>query len=115
MFDVPVGAIAECSIYNLLNQTHVFRMSSFKNQFKRRAGLPAVFEDAKRLVRPDQFTCGWTPAKTSRVAEPLRFRQIGFLGMQGLVEIAQCAGRIVEGPSKMSKLVLARYRNLMVK
>src|ERR1700738_4351731 len=82
MFRIEILPFLHCAVDSLLNPGSVVRMSSLKHELLRRfVGWIAV-KDAKGFLRPVEFPAGNIPTETAGVAQPLRFRQIGFAALQ---------------------------------
>ena len=61
-----------------------------------------AFEDAKAFLRPVEFPAGNIPAKTARVAQPLRFGQIGLAASQFGGPFRDLGLEFVAGSAKLS-------------
>jgi hypothetical protein len=71
-----------CAVECLLNAGSVVRMSSLERELQCRLIGSVAFKDAKGFLRPVKFPAGNIPTETARVAQPLRFSQIGFAALQ---------------------------------
>src|ERR1700720_5015244 len=82
MFKIEILPFLHCAVDSLLNPGSVVRMSSLKHELHRRFVGWIPVEDAKGFLRPVEFPAGDIPTETAGVAQPLRFRQIGFAALQ---------------------------------
>jgi hypothetical protein len=82
MFKIEILPVVRCTIDSLPNTGSVVRMSSLEHEIYGWLIGSVAFEDAKGFLRPVQVPAGNTPAKTARVAQPLRCSQIGFAALQ---------------------------------
>src|SRR5207244_5166835 len=57
-------------------------MSSLEYELHCRLIGSVAFKNAKGFLRPVEFPARNIPTETARVAQPLRFRQIGFAALQ---------------------------------
>src|SRR5260370_18672518 len=57
-------------------------MSSLEHELHSRLIGSVAFKDAKGFLRPVEFPAGNIPTETARMAQPLRFSQIGFAALQ---------------------------------
>ena len=73
MSNVKIPPFLRYAIDCLLNAGFVKRMGPFKHETYGRLNGPVAFENAKGFLRPVKFPAGNIPAKTARVAQPLRF------------------------------------------
>src|SRR5262245_2858334 len=101
MFEVPIGRAVGHAIDELANRRDIAGMRSLEDQVEGRRDRSVAVEDAKRLVRPDEFPIGNIPAKTAGLTESLRFRQIGLPGEERLVQIPKGRGRLIENVAKV--------------
>jgi hypothetical protein len=76
MFKIETLPVLRCTIDCLLDLGSVGRMSSLEHKIYCWLIGSVAFEDAKAFLRPVEFPAGNIPAKTARVAQPLRFGQI---------------------------------------
>ena len=94
--DVPDGAIRHQQsmleidvlprlrpVDRLLHPGSVFRVNPLEDAFDGRCGRAVVLEDSKGLVRPDDLAGGRLPPEASRMAEPLRFREVRLAPLLG--------------------------------
>src|SRR6202048_2655610 len=82
MFRIEILPFLHCAVDSLLNPGSVVRMSSLEDELHRRFVGSVAFKDAKSFLRPVEFPPGDIPTETAGVAQPLRFRQIGFAALQ---------------------------------
>src|SRR5213593_3874389 len=75
----------------------VFGMNALEHIFHGRCRGSVVLEDSIGFVRPNDLAGGNSPAKTSRVAEPLRFRQVRLLTLLRVVAGDADAAGILQG------------------
>jgi hypothetical protein len=78
----------------LLHQRHVFRMNPLQNKFDRRLRGSVVLEDAEGLLRPDDLSREWLPAKAPGMTQFLRFRQVNLASLFGAPRPGHHAGSI---------------------
>src|SRR6266566_7004655 len=82
MFKIEILPFLRRTVDCLLNTSSVVWMSSLEHELHcRLIGLVAA-EDTKGFLRPVEFPAGNIPTETARVAQPLRFSQIGFAALQ---------------------------------
>src|SRR6266436_59054 len=82
MFKIEILPFLCCAVDCLLNTSSVVRMSSLEYELHCWLIGSVAFEDAKSFLRPVEFPAGNIPTETARVAQPLRFSQIGFAALQ---------------------------------
>src|ERR1700726_4735871 len=82
MFKIEILPFPHCAVDSLSNPGSVVRMSSLEHELHRRFVGWIAFKDAKGFLRPVEFPAGDIPTETAGVAQPLRFRQIGFAALQ---------------------------------
>src|SRR4051794_24298279 len=82
MFKIEILPFPRCAVDRLLNADSVVRMSSAEHELRCRLIGSVAFKDAKGFLRPVEFPAGNIPTETARVAQPLRFSQIGFVALQ---------------------------------
>src|SRR5690242_15143176 len=83
MLEIDVLPRLRRTVDRLLHPGSVFRMNPLQNAFDRRCGRAVVLEDSKGLVRPDDLAGGRLPPEASRMAEPLRFREVRLAPLLG--------------------------------
>src|SRR5258708_1540662 len=69
--------VGRCALDYLPNKRSVVGMDPVENHFDRGPARRVVLEYSVALLRPDDFSARDVPAETTRMAKPLRFRQIG--------------------------------------
>src|SRR3984893_7433953 len=82
MFKIEILPFLRCAVDCLLNEGYVVRMSSLEYELHCWLIGSVAFKDAKSFLRPVEFPTGNIPTETARVAQPLRFSQIGFAALQ---------------------------------
>src|SRR5258708_7017531 len=82
MFKIEILPFLRCAVESLLNAGSVVWMSSVDHELHCRLIGSVAFKDAKGFLRPVEFPAGNIPTETARVAQPLRFSQIGFAALQ---------------------------------
>src|SRR5580700_5745121 len=82
MFKIESLPFLRCAVDGLLNARSVVWMSSLEHELHCRLIGAVAFKDAKRFLRPVEFSAGNIPTEAARVAQPLRFRQIGLAALQ---------------------------------
>src|SRR6202047_4255202 len=82
MFKIDILSFLHCAVDCLLHTGSVVRMSTLEHEPHCRLISRVAFKDAKGFLRPVEFPAGDIPTETGGVAQPLRFRQIGFAALQ---------------------------------
>src|SRR5437899_3223677 len=82
MLKIQILPFLRRTVECLLNVGSVVWMSSSEYELPGRLFGSVAFKDAKGFLRPVEFPAGNIPTETARVAEPLRFSQIGFAALQ---------------------------------
>src|SRR6267378_3443759 len=82
MFKIEILPFLRCAVECLLNAGSVVWMSSVDHELHCRLIGSVAVKDTKGFLRPVEFSAGNIPTETARVAQPLRFSQIGFAALQ---------------------------------
>src|SRR6267143_6029577 len=82
MFKIEAPPLLRRAVDGLLNAGSVVWMSSLEYELHCRLIGSVAVKDAKGFRRPVEFSAGNIPTETARVAQPLRFSQIGFAALQ---------------------------------
>src|SRR6267142_5280141 len=82
MFKIQILPFLRGTVDYLLNACSVVWMSSLEYELHCRLISSVAFKNAKGFLRPVEFPAGNIPTETARVAQPLRFSQIGFAALQ---------------------------------
>src|ERR1700737_1354780 len=110
MLQIKILFLASCVIEYLLKGSPVFRMRLLNYSREVRWMREIQFKDPKGLSRPvDLSSCG-IPAKAARVAQGLRFSQVGLASPQGIFGSPSIAVLLLQVRIEVS--VLQRYRGL---
>jgi len=83
MLEIDVLPRLRRPVDRLLHPGSVFRVNPLEDAFDGRCGRAVVLEDSKGLVRPDDLAGGRLPPEASRMAEPLRFREVRLAPLLG--------------------------------
>ena len=102
MFKIETRPFLSCTVNCLLNMGSVVRMSSLEHELYCRLIGRGAFKDAKGFFRPVEFPARDIPAETARVAQPLRFGQIGFAALQFGGPFRHLRFKFVAGFAKLS-------------
>src|SRR5882762_1278995 len=84
MLQIEILPLASRAVDCLLMESSVFRMRLLNYSREVRWIRPVKFKDPKGLRRPVDLLGYGVPAETARVAQGLRFSQIGLAAPQGL-------------------------------
>src|SRR5216683_1705217 len=82
MFKIEILPFLRCAVDCLLNEGSVVRMSFLEYELHCWLIGSVAFKNTESLLRPVEFPAGNIPTETARVAQPLRFSQIGFAALQ---------------------------------
>ena len=82
MLEIEIPPFPRRVLDRLLNARSVFGVSSFEHELRCRLNGPVAFKNAEGFLRPEEFPARDIPTETARVAQPLRFSQIGFAALQ---------------------------------
>src|SRR6266700_2876688 len=82
MFKIQILPFLRRTVDCLLNARSVVWMSSLEYELHCRLIGSVAFKNAKGFLRPVEFPAENIPTETARVAQPLRFSQIGFAALQ---------------------------------
>src|SRR6266478_2583102 len=82
MFKIEILPFLRCAVECLLNAGSVVWMSSVDHELHCRLIGSFAVKDTKGFLRPVEFSAGNISTETARVAQPLRFSQIGFAALQ---------------------------------
>src|ERR1700758_3267344 len=93
MLEIDVLPRLRRPVDRLLHPGSVFGVNPLEDTFDGRCGRAVVLEDSKGLVRPDDLAGGRLPPEASRMAEPLRFREVRLAPLLG----TQVGGEDVRG------------------
>ena len=83
MLEIDVLPRLRRPVDRLLHPGSVFGVNPLEDAFDGRCGRAVVLEDSKGLVRPDDLAGGRLPPEASRMAEPLRFREVRLAPLLG--------------------------------
>src|SRR5216683_6435073 len=82
MFKIEILPFLRCAVDCLLNECSVVRMSFLQYELHCWLIGSVAFKNTESLLRPVEFPAGNIPTETARMAQPLRFSQIGFAALQ---------------------------------
>src|SRR5580704_1100845 len=110
MFKIESLPFLRCAVDGLLNARSVVWMSSLEHELHCRLIGAVAFKDANRFLRPVEFAARNIPTEAARVAQPLRFRQIGLAALQLGSPFRHLCLEFVAGSAKL--LLALAYRFL---
>jgi hypothetical protein len=115
MFEVKILPVMRRALDRLFHERRVFGMNSLEYELHRGLGGSVSLEDSKGFLRPGDFAARNIPAETPCVTQSLALREIGFLDLQGFVQISQSRCRFIEDLAKLSEFVLPDELNSILK
>lgn len=77
VLDLPIWGLVLDPLQQTLNENPVFGMSAPEHKVYGRRNRSVILEDAEGFVRPAYAAACHVPSKTSRLAQFLRFGEIG--------------------------------------
>src|SRR5712664_1161846 len=110
MFKIQILPFLRGTVDYLLNACSVVWMSSLEYELHCRLISSVAFKNAKGFLRPVEFPAGNIPTETARMAQPLRFSQIGFTALQLAGPFRHLCLEFVAGFTKL--LLALAYRFL---
>ena len=102
MFKIEICLFLCRTVDCLLNAGPVVWVSPLQDELWGRSIGSVAFKDAKGFLRPVEFPAGNIPTETARVAQPLRFSQIGFAALQFGGPFRHLRFQFVAGFAKLS-------------
>src|ERR1700730_1394778 len=87
MLKIPVLALVSHILYELLDDSAIFRMSSLQHQFQRGLHRSIELKNPECLLRPKDLTAGNAPSKPPRATELLCLRKVCLAALKLLGQV----------------------------